>query len=62
MVLHHPCVTSSGSCNFPNPFTQNPLRFSFPPDLNAEALMQGAEQLSAAVVRSGIALSPSFLL
>ncbi|KAF9533020.1 hypothetical protein CPB83DRAFT_903494 [Crepidotus variabilis] len=30
----------------------NPLRFSFPPDLNEDALMQGAEQLSSAVLRS----------
>ncbi|KAF8163334.1 methyltransferase type 11 [Crassisporium funariophilum] len=30
----------------------NPLRFSFPPELNAEALMQGAEQLSQAVLKS----------
>ncbi|KAF8798054.1 hypothetical protein BYT27DRAFT_7203757 [Phlegmacium glaucopus] len=30
----------------------NPLRFSFPPKLNAEALMQGAEQLSMSVLRS----------
>ncbi|KAJ3516620.1 hypothetical protein NLJ89_g1011 [Agrocybe chaxingu] len=30
----------------------NPLRFSFPPELNEEALMQGAEQLSLAVLKS----------
>lgn len=33
-------------------FVQNPLRFSFPPDLNEDALMQGAEQLSSAVLKS----------
>lgn len=32
---------------------QNPLRFSFPPELNEDALMQGAEQLSLAVLKSG---------
>ncbi|KAF8964670.1 hypothetical protein BDZ97DRAFT_1660027 [Flammula alnicola] len=30
----------------------NPLRFSFPPELSEEALMQGAEQLSEAVLKS----------
>jgi nuclear pore complex protein Nup133 len=34
-------------------FAQNPLRFSFPPDLNEDSLMQGAEQLSSAVLKSG---------
>jgi hypothetical protein len=35
---------------------QNPLHFSFPPEVDAERLMQGAEQLSDAVLRSGEAL------
>ncbi|KAJ7219294.1 hypothetical protein GGX14DRAFT_591296, partial [Mycena pura] len=30
----------------------NPLHFSFPPDVDAESLMQGAEQLSKAVLHS----------
>ncbi|KAF9476583.1 methyltransferase type 11 [Pholiota conissans] len=30
----------------------NPLKFSFPPELNEDALMQGAEQLSQAVLKS----------
>lgn len=32
---------------------QNPLHFSFPPEIDAEALMSGAEQLSQAVLESG---------
>lgn len=31
---------------------ENPLQFSFPPEVDAESLMQAAEQLSAAVLRS----------
>ncbi|KAF9454530.1 hypothetical protein P691DRAFT_655678 [Macrolepiota fuliginosa MF-IS2] len=31
---------------------ENPLNFSFPPEVDAESLMQGAEQLSEAVLRS----------
>ncbi|XP_006458086.1 hypothetical protein AGABI2DRAFT_216285 [Agaricus bisporus var. bisporus H97] len=31
---------------------ENPLHFSFPPEIDAERLMQGAEQLSDAVLRS----------
>nr|GAT53189.1 methyltransferase type 11 [Mycena chlorophos] len=31
---------------------ENPLQFSFPPGIDAESLMQGAEQLSAEVMRS----------
>ncbi|KAJ8078829.1 hypothetical protein PM082_013112 [Marasmius tenuissimus] len=33
---------------------QNPLHFSFPPDVDEESLMQGAEQLSQAILHSGI--------
>jgi hypothetical protein len=33
---------------------QNPLQFSFPPGVDAESLMQGAEQLSKAVLQSGM--------
>ncbi len=33
-------------------YKQNPLHFSFPPEVDAECLMQGAEQLSGAVLRS----------
>jgi nuclear pore complex protein Nup133 len=32
---------------------QNPLQFSFPPEVDEESLMQGAEQLSKAVLQSG---------
>lgn len=32
---------------------QNPLYFSFPPEIDEEALMSGAEQLSEAVLESG---------
>lgn len=35
-------------------FGQNPLHFSFPPEIDADALMSGAEQLSQAVLESGI--------
>ena len=31
---------------------QNPLHFSFPPDVDEEALMTGAEQLSQAIMES----------
>ena len=33
---------------------QNPLHFSFPPDVDEEALMSGAEQLSQAIMESGM--------
>ena len=32
---------------------KNPLRFSFPPEVDADSLMQGAMQLSQAVLRAG---------
>ena len=32
---------------------ENPLRFSFPPEVDADSLMQGAMQLSQAVLRAG---------
>lgn len=32
---------------------QNPLQFSFPPEVDEDSLMQGAEQLSKAVLQSG---------
>ena len=35
------------------PKVQNPLYFSFPPDVDEEALMSGAEQLSGAIMESG---------
>ncbi|CAK5277413.1 unnamed protein product [Mycena citricolor] len=35
----------------------NPLQFSFPPDVDAESLMQGAEQLSEAVLQSNSELA-----
>lgn len=34
-------------------FCQNPLYFSFPPEIDPEALMSGAEQLSQAILESG---------
>ncbi|KAF8910963.1 methyltransferase type 11 [Gymnopilus junonius] len=34
------------------PYLLNPLKFSFPPSLNAEALMEAAQQLSSAVLES----------
>lgn len=36
-----------------NSSCQNPLHFSFPPEIDADALMSGAEQLSQAVLESG---------
>lgn len=33
---------------------QNPLHFSFPPDVDADALMTGAEQLSFAIMESDV--------
>ena len=33
--------------------TQNPLHFSFPPYIEEESLMQAAEQISQAILRSG---------
>jgi len=41
---------------------QNPLHFSFPPELDEESLMRGAEQLSQAVLESGLLISSSFNL
>ena len=35
---------------------QNPLHFSFPPDIDEEALMSGAEQLSQAIMESDAAI------
>ncbi len=32
---------------------QNPLHFSFPPEIDEEALMSGAQQLSEAILESG---------
>ncbi|RXW20887.1 hypothetical protein EST38_g4970 [Candolleomyces aberdarensis] len=34
-------------------FPENPLQFSFPPQVDEESLMRGAEQLSQAVLKSG---------
>ena len=33
---------------------QNPLQFRLPPEVDEESLMQGAEQLSAAILESGV--------
>jgi hypothetical protein len=38
---------------------QNPLRFSLPPDVDEDALMQGAESLSRQVLDSGMYRLPS---
>lgn len=35
---------------------QNPLHFSFPPEVDEEALMSGAEQLSKAVMESDLSI------
>jgi hypothetical protein len=40
---------------------QNPLNFSFPPELDEESLMSGADQLSRAVLQSGMLLYIFFL-
>jgi len=32
----------------------NPLRFSFPPEVDEEALMAGAEELSKLILESGL--------
>jgi nuclear pore complex protein Nup133 len=36
--------------------TQNPLHFSFPPEIDEDSLMTGAEQLSRAILESGMQL------
>lgn len=33
---------------------QNPLHFSFPPEIDEDSLMTGAEQLSQAILESGL--------
>ncbi len=33
--------------------TQNPLHFSFPPEIDEESLMSGASLLSSAILESG---------
>ena len=48
-ISHTLCLLLSG-------FWQNPLHFSFPPEIDADALMSGAEQLSQAVLESGMVL------
>jgi len=35
------------------PAPQNPLNFSFPPEVDGNSLMTGAEQLSKAILESG---------
>jgi nuclear pore complex protein Nup133 len=40
----------------------NPLHFSFPPEVDPEALMAGAEDLSRAVLESGTCILFSWLL
>jgi nuclear pore complex protein Nup133 len=37
--------------------TQNPLHFSFPPEIDEESLMSGATLLSSAILESGECLS-----
>lgn len=37
---------------------QNPLHFSFPPEIDEESLMSGASRLSSAILESGRCLLP----
>lgn len=37
---------------------QNPLHFSFPPEIDEESLMSGASRLSSAILESGRRLLP----
>jgi hypothetical protein len=48
-------VAQLGVSHIPTNCLQNPLQFSFPPEVDEESLMQGAEQLSKAVLQSGAA-------
>jgi nuclear pore complex protein Nup133 len=41
---------------------QNPLHFSFPPEIDEESLMSGASRLSSAILESGKCLFPPFLV
>jgi nuclear pore complex protein Nup133 len=41
---------------------QNPLHFSFPPEIDEESLMSGASRLSSAILESGNRLLPQFLV
>ena len=41
---------------------QNPLHFSFPPEIDEESLMSGASRLSSAILESGKRLLPQFLV
>jgi hypothetical protein len=41
---------------------QNPLHFSFPPEIDEESLMSGASRLSSAILESGKRLLPHFLV
>lgn len=41
---------------------QNPLHFSFPPEIDEESLMSGASRLSSAILESGKCLLPPFLV
>jgi hypothetical protein len=41
---------------------QNPLHFSFPPEVDEESLMSGASRLSSAILESGKCLLPQFLV
>lgn len=47
------CESPYGTKRKPSDDSQNPLHFSFPPEIDEEALMSGAEQLSEAVLESG---------
>jgi len=41
---------------------QNPLHFSFPPEIDEESLMSGASRLSSAILESGKCLLAQFLV
>jgi nuclear pore complex protein Nup133 len=54
MDLHQSSVANFESLfECPSIGYQNPLHFSFPPDVDEESLMRAAEQLSQAILRSG---------
>ena len=56
----YPEVRSRTSCEHFHALTlpQNPLHFSFPPEIDEESLMSGATLLSSAILESGKHLLP----
>ena len=55
-------LTTSCGGRYALTFPQNPLHFSFPPEIDEESLMSGASRLSSAILESGKRLLPQFLV